>query len=297
MRFAGLCWTSSAIFSYMLARYGINGIFRAGKPWRAVVFVLFCIIGLFGGFRSMLLGCALIFAIQFYLEGMHHTKLLPAIVFTGLLALVICVPMANQLPLTFQRTLSFLPLNFDAGVQQNAQASVNWRLDMWRALLPQVPSHLLLGKGYAISQEDYQMMGRDSSFKSDDPAEQGLALAGDYHSGPLSVILPFGIWGVITFVWFLAAGVWMLRRNHLYGDPALQTVNIFLFASFLAKIVSFIIIFGSLSSDIAGFTGFLGLSLCLNGGICHPNRQSVAATANTPERPPGRPQLQPFFQR
>ena len=41
MRFAGVGVVSSAIFSYMLARYGVNGIFGAGKPWRMVVFIVF----------------------------------------------------------------------------------------------------------------------------------------------------------------------------------------------------------------------------------------------------------------
>ena len=91
----------------------------------------------------------------------------------------------------------------------------------------------------------------DSAFHSIDPAEQGLALSGDYHSGPLSVILPFGIWGAIAFLWFLIAGIWALHHNRLYGDPALQTINTFLvFAVFLAKIITFILIFGALSSDM-----------------------------------------------
>jgi hypothetical protein len=297
MRFAGVSVMSSAIFAYMLARYGINGIFRTGKPWRVVAFVLFSTVGFFGGFRSMLLNCALLFLIQFFLEGMHRTKMLPIFAFIGLLAAAICLPMANRLPLTFQRVLSFLPVNIDAGVRGDAQASLNWRLDMWKALLPQVPPHLLLGKGYAISQEDWQLMGSDTAFHSIDPAEQGLALAGDYHSGPLSVILPFGIWGVIAFLWFLIAGVWALHHNRLYGDPALQTVNTFLLTAFLAKIIFFIFIFGGLSGDIIGFAGYLGLSISLNGGICHPARQPAATTAGPLARVPARPRLQPALQR
>ena len=168
---------------------------------------------------------------------------------------MICIPLANRLPNTFQRALSFLPVNIDPVVRAEAQGSLDWRIEMWKALLPQVPPHLLLGKGYAISQEDYQLMGTDTAFHSIDPAEQGLALSGDYHSGPLSVILPFGIWGAIAFLWFLIAGVWALHHNRLYGDPALQTVNTFLFTAFLAKIISFIFIFGGLSGDIAGFAG------------------------------------------
>jgi hypothetical protein len=168
---------------------------------------------------------------------------------------------------------------------------------MWKALLPQVPSHLLLGKGYAISQEDYQSMGQDSAFHSIDPAEQGLALSGDYHSGPLSVILPFGIWGAMAFVWFLIAGVWALQRNRRYGDPALQTFNTFLLTAFLVKIIVFLFIFGGFSGDVVGFAGYLGLSISLNGGICRRTRPTAVTNAGPPARIPARPRLQPAFPR
>jgi hypothetical protein len=298
MRFAGVSVASSAAFSYMLARYGINGIFMTGRPRRMMVFILFFALSFLGGFRSTVLISVLVFLIQFYLEGMHRTKLLPIFVFIGLLTAIICLPMANRLPLPVQRVLTLLPVNIDATVRWDAQSSLGWRLELWKALLPQVPSHLLLGKGYAITQMDAQLMGRDSPFQSnDDPSQQGLAISGDYHSGPLSVILPFGIWGAITVLWFLGAGIWALRRNRLYGDPALKTVNTFLFAAFVTKTLSFMIIFGGFSGDIQGFIGFLGLSICLNGGICRPNRQPAAAPVETPERNPLRPRLLPAFQR
>jgi hypothetical protein len=297
MRFSGVSAMSSAIFIYMMARYGINGIFRAGRPWRVAAFILFSTLALFGGFRSVFLSSVLTLLIQFFLEGLHRTRLLPIFAFVGLLAAVISLPMANRLPNTFQRILSFLPVNIDPVVRADAQASLDWRIEMWKALLPQVPSHLVLGKGYAISPEDYQMMGRDSALRSIDPAEQGLALSGDYHSGPLSVILPFGIWGAIAFLWFLIAGVWALHHNRLYGDPALQTINTLLFAVFLTKVITFFVVVGGLSSDIAGFAGYLGLSISLNGGICRSARNPAVTMAGTPARIPARPRLQPAFLR
>jgi hypothetical protein len=297
MRFAGVSVMSSAIFAYMLARYGIKGIFMAGRPWRLVAFILFSTLGFYGGFRSALLSCALLFLIQFFLEGLHRTKLLPIFAFVGLLAAVTCLPMANRLPLTFQRVLSLLPVNIDPGVRADAQASLNWRLEMWRALLPQVPPHLLLGKGYAITPEDAQLMGSDAALRSIDPSEQGLAISGDYHSGPLSVIIPFGIWGAIVVLWFLIAGVWALHHNRLYGDPALQTVNTFLLTAFVARIIIFFFIFGGMSGDIVAFAGYLGLSISLNGGICRPARHPAAATDAPPVTIPARPRLQPAFLR
>ena len=90
-------------------------------------------------------------------------------------------------------------------------------------------------------------------------------VAGDYHNGPLSIVIPFGIWGLIGFGWFLVAASRFLYHNYRFGDPALQRINTLLLAVFLAKIVFFFLIFGALYSDLYAFTGLAGLSASLNG--------------------------------
>ena len=90
-------------------------------------------------------------------------------------------------------------------------------------------------------------------------------MVGNYHNGPLSILIPFGIYGAIAFVWFLVAGLRVLHRNWKLGDPALRTVNALLLAAFAARVVFFFFIFGSLHSDMVVFAGLLGLSVALNG--------------------------------
>lgn len=69
----------------------------------------------------------------------------------GFFGAVALIPLAPHLPFSAQRALAFLPLNIDAGVRRDAEGSADMRYDMWKALLPQIPEHLLLGKGYAVS--------------------------------------------------------------------------------------------------------------------------------------------------
>ncbi len=273
-RLGGAMMASFAIFSYMMAKYGIRGIFLSGKPWRWVVFCLTLIYSLFGGFRSQVILYALIFAVQFYLEGLHRTKLLPIFAFIGISMAVLLVPLTPHLPFSFQRSLAFLPLKIDRTVQQDATGSWEWRVEMWKAVLPQIPQHLLLGKGFALSSRDFDLLtGTDAAIHvgSDFAEDQLMALAGGYHNGQLSVILSFGIWGVITVIWFWAASMWVLRRNYRYGDPALRTVNTFLLVTFGARIL----IFASIDGDMLFYCGLLGLSIALNGGVCQPAPQTV----------------------
>jgi len=189
-----------------------------------------------------------------------------------MLAVVLLIPLASHLPFTFQRALAFLPLKLDPDARLSAQSTLDWRIDMWKALMPEIPPHLLLGKGYTIKPGEYEMMAQNSPFQVIDPSQQSMALSFDYHNGPLSVILPFGIWGVIVFVWFLAAGVRVLYYNYKYGDPALQTINTYLLAAFLTNIISFIVAAGALNSSMMGFVGLLGLNIAVNGGVCRPFR-------------------------
>ncbi len=279
-RLIGVSTAAGVIYYYLMARFGIRGIFMGGKPWRLVATVLFLMVSFLGGFRGALVGAMLLFLVLFFLEGLHRTKLLPILAIIGVCLVALLIPLASRLPFTFQRTLSFLPLPLDPAAKMSAEMSSGWRIEMWKALLPQIPRHLLVGKGYAITMEDYQMMGWNSPFQAADVSQQGSALAGDYHNGPLSVILPFGIWGAIVFVWFLAAGIRVLYRNHRYGDPSLQMINTFLLASFVVHVVFFLFIFGGLSSDMVQLTGILGLSVSLNGGVCHPLR-TVASRPQT----------------
>ena len=90
-------------------------------------------------------------------------------------------------------------------------------------------------------------------------------MAGDYHNGPLSVVIPFGIYGLVGFIWFVAAAFRFLYRNYRFGDPALRQINIFLLAAFTAKIVFFVFLFGALSYEFYMFTGLIGFSVSLNG--------------------------------
>jgi len=279
----------------MLVKYGIRGIFMSGKPWRSFMFGLFWVMLLFGGFRSMFIGCVLIFAIQFFLEGLHRTRLMPRFVFAGLLVCAFAVPFADKLPYSVQRSLAFLPLNINPVARADAQGSSDWRVEMWMAVLPEVPDHLLLGKGYVLSRLDLETMGTDSAFHPISAADWGSTLAGDYHSGPLSVVLPLGIWGVIAFSWFLIAAIRALYANYRYGDPALRNINTLLLAAFIGHTLMFIIIFGAIESDMLSFAGLIGLSVSLNGGVCRPATEPVGTAAPAPAF--SRPRLQASFQR
>jgi hypothetical protein len=295
-RLTGVGTAGQLMVFYWLFRYGIRGVFLSGKPLRMALFFLFILASFLGGYRSIMLVIISVIVIQFFLEGLHRTSLASVFILAGILGTVLLIPIASKLPFTFQRALAVFPLELDPIARYDAQASSKWRLDMWEALLPQVPDHLILGKGYAITQTDFQLMAMDTSFRSIDASQQGLALAGDYHNGPLSVILPFGIWGAIVFLWLLWAGGRLLYNNYRYGDPALKLVNTFLFALFLGRTLMFLFVYGALNYEMWMLVGIFGLSVSLNNGEC---RKPVSLETDRQPVVP-RPRLlqpRPSFQR
>jgi hypothetical protein len=264
VRVWGLGMMATAIYTYLLARFGIRGVLDLNRPWRLLAFLLVLSIGLAGGFRSYVAIFALTFIALFFFEGLHRTRYLPIVLGAVVLGGTIILSQADRLPLVAQRALSFLPGRFNFDAMESARSTTVWRLEMWRQVLPDVPKYLFHGKGYVLDPTELYLAGvSQHRFRGEGLA--GTIVAGDYHNGPLSILIPFGIYGMIAFVWFLVAGTRTLYRNYKFGDPAYRTVNTFLLGAFVARTFWFFLFFGGFHSDIAYFTGLLGLGVALNG--------------------------------
>jgi hypothetical protein len=261
-RVMGLAPMGLSVFYTMLAFYGIRGVLDTSKPWRLVVFCFFVLVALYAGYRGGVIIVCLTFAFLFYLERLHHTRLLLPVVFGSLAVLGAAALFANRLPWAVQRSLAIVPfIQIDPLARMSAQESSNWRVQMWRDVVPQIPEYLLVGKGYAFSAAEQAKLEKKL---------EGTELVGDYHNGPLSVILTFGIFGTIAFVWLLIAGIRVVYHNYQFGDPAYHFINTFIFAHFVIKVMLFFLVFGSFHGDLPAFLGLLGLSISLNGGVAKP---------------------------
>jgi len=288
-RLGTLASAFGGLMTYILVRYGLRGIFLSNQLWRPVLFLLFFSLTMVGGFRNMLMGTLTVCAIVFFLEGLHRTRLALYVLMAGLLVAPLLGFFSNQLPLTFQRSLSFLPFKWDADVVRDAEGSTQWRESMWAALWPQVPGYLLLGKGLSLSTEDFQLLGGGAfagQIHSIDPGQGAYAISGDYHSGPLSTLIPFGIWGAIGIIWLQAASLFVLYRNYRYGDPELQTFNTYALATTIWAVFGFYFIFGAFDIAVAELAKGMGFSLALNWGICRPPPKPVSNPRIKPLRVP-----------
>jgi hypothetical protein len=267
-RLTGLGWMGTALFTVLLARYGLRGVFfEPGKPWRPVLFAISVVAGLTGGFRSTLITFIMTLGMLFYLERLYRTRLMPLAMLSLVLLGTLVTVFADRMPMPIQRSMAFLPVNIDPVARLNAQASSEWRLKVWRDVLPQVPQYLILGKGYGFSGSDLALVKISERGQSN---LESTELVGDYHNGPLSVLIPFGLFGLAGFVWFVWAGLRVAYQNYQFGDPAYRHINAFIFASLVVKLVFFLLVFGAFPSDIGAMVGLIGLSVALNAGVAKP---------------------------
>lgn len=270
-RLGGLATAGASAVHAMLARYGISQIFDVRHIFRLLLFVGFVVLSFLGGFRGNLIGFVLTFSILFCVEGLMRSRLLPVFALAVILIGASLLGCVRQLPLNVQRSLSILPLPVDPIAKADAEASSEWRIKIWKDIVPQIPKYLWLGRGLGFSASDMRsQISVDPASGMGMTSAAGVEMVADYHNGPLSVIVPFGIPGVIGFLWFLAASWRVLYGNYRYGNPAYAKLNNFLFVYFIVRVIFFFLIFGNLYSDFAVYTGIVGLSLSLNAGVARP---------------------------
>ncbi len=291
IRLGGLGPAAGALIWYLLARHGLRGVFslseplhllpfrfsggfQVNQPWRTLLVMGALWVAMHTGFRSAVIFFCLMFFCHFFVEGLHRSMALPFVLLAFILGSAVVIPLASKMPLTVQRAISFLPVDIDPMVRMGADASTEWRLRMWREVIPQVPRYFLVGKGYAINPGELEMSERMRR----DVTESAM-LAGDYHNGPLTLLIPLGVWGAIAFLWFIGASFRVLYRNLHYGEPALRRVNTFLFVLFLVHVIIYFFVFGSFFNDLYKFTGLVALSISVNGGVREPARVEAVKPA------------------
>jgi hypothetical protein len=262
-RLVGLMGASAALYSWLMVNYGLRKVLSLHQPWRLGLFLLAWIGCVFSGFRSSLIMLLLLFAMQFWIEGLFRTRIFPALVGVSILGGSLVVAQLDRMPIVVQRTLSFLPIRVSSLAQESANSSLEWRLEMWRLLLPEVPKYLILGKGYGLDPSDLTIMAINE--QRGGGSMQTAMMAADYHSGPLSLLIPFGLPGLCAVGWFWMAAYRYLLWHYRWGRPDLKTINTYLLVFFTVKALFFMVFFGGFYSDIYVFIGIAGLSASLNG--------------------------------
>lgn len=227
------------------------------NPFRIVRSLLFwvalgCI--LMSGYRGALFQAGLVFAVTTYLRG-DAAKLgrLFGISAIALLLILLMQGTVFNLPVTIQRSLSFLPGKWDSGVVADTQFSSNWRFDMWERMLKtdRYIESKWLGDGFGLSSMQLQQAQTALANNSPEQIKESYLISGTVHSGPVSTIRYVGYIGLFIFMMFMivsAREAWLLCRA-CQGTPYFS-LALLIGAPAIFQPFGFVLIFGAYDSDL-----------------------------------------------
>jgi hypothetical protein len=203
-------------------RKGKIGIWISGGL--ALLFV-----GLSGQRQPVLFFLVMIPLLMFFSTGRVPLRLLMCYL-AGLILL--CLFMANWgsvMPLAIQRALSWLPFaDISYVAERSAQGTIQWRFEVWHRLVSDyLPEYWLIGRGFGFATQEML------SFRPLESVEWAI-LTHNYHSGPLTLLVDLGIFGLVLGYGLLSAA--FVRHYRLlkqdWVNEALARYHRVLFAAF-----------------------------------------------------------------
>jgi hypothetical protein len=178
---------------------------------RFILALVFTVFVLLSGFRSAFIAIGVYIVLSTYFR--HQRKDLVVFAMVGTLGLSV-LALGNgtlfKLPLSVQRTLSFLPGDWDEEAAADARDSIDWRVEMWRIVWNERKwiKNKWLGDGFGFTRSELGMMEaatRGGVGFIGGARQEGFMINGVFHNGPLSAIRYVGAAGLVLYYGLMIA--------------------------------------------------------------------------------------------
>lgn len=221
-----LFWLVKPLFTWLVSKSRPIHLLNPMRPLMAVGLIIVVVAALLSGFRSLIVWVGM----MYIASAIIHRKGVDILVALGAGLLILAVLAGGnrqffELPMSVQRSLSFLPGEWDPLAKREAEGSNQWRFDMWETVLtsPDYIENKVLGDGYGLSADDYkfQQSLEMSRVVSNEMMQEHFMRSGDYHSGPIQTINRVGYIGlfflIIAFFVFSRYTLRLFKRSR--GTP------------------------------------------------------------------------------
>ena len=206
------------------------------------------------GFRSLLVGVIMTLGIYLFFKSKNRILFLISSFIAGLMMWGTIVAVSPAMPNNMQRAISFVPgATVDQKTALDATHSIDWRLEIWEYALARASDYLIIGRGGTFDvMETVGQLGIADPYGTPWQA----FLTHTYHSGPIEMLLDYGIPGLLAV---FSLHVLIFKRLWGYSiklapiDTASSRYASYLCASQLWLAVSFYIAFGYM----VGFANWL----------------------------------------
>lgn len=228
----------------------------------AISFLGMLILGLAGYRSTMMHGLAT--AGLYYLLMKKHipANIKKASVLIGLIALISLPFLLPYLPFGFQRMFAWVPgVNISIEAYESAHGTSEWRVEMWRKVLPMLKDYWLIGRGLAFDLTDAYGSWTLASDRT--TMHEFFIATHQYHNGPLYLLVDYGIPGFIFATGFMFSSVrihWRYAKRE-WSDVRLKNLHAVLLARHTANVIMFFIIFGAITSLMVMFVDVLLMTM------------------------------------
>jgi hypothetical protein len=303
MQFAGL----STVLA-LCAKYNPITLLSPLYPLRLILFGAGLVAIFLSGFRSVILFAMVAFILSAILRGnLKDLWLAGAGMLLGVVTLVSLQGSVMQLPMTFQRSLSWLPGDWSEEARQSGDESTRWRVEMWHWAWndDRILRDRTWGQGFGLSLDDMNliasslMAGEGGGSRLGGSDRENFMITGSFHSGPLSSIKYIGIVGLCLYyplMCYMAVLAWRLCRR-ARGTKAFG-LALFVGIPVIYEPFNFVFVFGGLDSNYTQLLFWAGLINMTQRYVASLKPTDAAATQTryqAPARAVG--QLQPALQR
>ena len=307
-RLTGLQSAGYASVLFLCARYNIITLISPLYPWRLLMLMTAISAIFLSGFRSLFLFAIVAFVLSAILRRqLNNLCVFIAVGFLALLSIIFLQGNALQMPLTMQRTLSWIPGDWDPEAVQDAQNSTEWRVDMWRWAWndERILRDKVWGQGFGLTIEDMNLIatslaaGGGGAGLLGGSDRENFMLTGSFHSGPLSSVKFIGFVGLALYyplICYMAVLAWRLCQR-AQGTNAV-TLALFVGIPIIYEPFNFVVIFGALEGSYPQTLFWAGL-LMMTQRYLERLKPSVPSEVKVAFEALGRPNpsLQPVLRR
>jgi hypothetical protein len=206
----------------LCARYNPITLLSPLFPIRSLLFFAALLVIFLSGFRATFFAAVVFFILATLLRGKGRDIWIAA--GAGIFGLVLLISLQGsfiQLPLTMQRTLSWLPGDWSAEAVEGAENSSRWRYDMveWAWNDETILRNKVWGQGIGFSIDDMNLIassmlaGTGGASLLGGSDRENFMITGTFHNGPISAIKCVGVIGLALFsvlIIYLAVSAWKL---------------------------------------------------------------------------------------
>ncbi len=230
------------------------------RYWQfSLLFLIATVFALASGYRSALVAVGFYFIFGSWMW--KRAAGLFSCLAVGIVAIcmIIVVQQIIPFPERIQRTLSFLPGAWDQSVTDDADGTVDWRVEMWHVVLEgDSIKNWWVGDGFGFPRSELDYFGYLDATNTATPEQMAeyYIITGGLHSGPLSSAKFVGVIGfflyMILAIMVAYRYVKLWRQVNRYGTSAQLRVAVGFFATLAAYVpVKFVLIYGAYANDLA----------------------------------------------